>query len=443
MDDSVLRSDTSISSDGILVCGKFATTVEGGATVHRNEWFSVVAMNNKLAHFPEFATAFGLKRVENCAEARALHDFYVEYSIDHPDFDIDEPVDWTPPPAPEMPTQRFDDDVEVPKIRGGAPDLLTPVVGIDGDLQCTATFIGRNWIMTAAHCLQTEPGFVPTDAAHEPAAKVHKWYRWSVTRYGQFGVPIGTAQTFDMLQFVDPRYLGFRDLNSRKRLDGARHDFALLYVGDWQDHLLPNNEPNPAVFAEPYMRISLRKTLAPSVNFWGRGNPDPDLKLFRGSIQGYSFADNTSLLFVGLSPSDPSICSGDSGGPLVDRYDLKNPFSNMVYTDAFAVGVASRSPGDPCTTLPGPTAWVRTSEERLFIQSTISQYYLHYKCLEGSTVGASTPDYLQCWAKPCKEDSDCTKAEICVHAASSLKNKTCTSCVLGGCDCMYGQCLPL
>jgi len=355
-------------------------------------------------------------------------------------------VDWTPPPKPERPTPRHDDDFEVEKIRGGSPDLLAPVVGIDGPQGgCTATFIGRNWLMTAAHCLQTEPGFVPTDPAHESAAKVHKWYRWSVIRYGQFGVPNGTPQTFDMLQYMDPRYIGFRDPVTDRTLAGAFHDFALLYVGDWQDNRLSNNVPNPAVFAEPYMRISLRKSVTPSSNFWGRGDPDPALKLFRGGIQGYTFAENTSLLFVGRSSADPSPCIGDSGGPLVDRYDLNDPFTNTVHADAFAVGVTSRvrSRDGQCTTLPGPVVWARASQERLFIQSTIKDYYLHYNCLEGSTVGSSAPDYLQCWAKPCKADTDCTKTEICVHAAASLINKSCTACVSGGCDCMYGQCMPL
>jgi len=455
----VTQQEEAVSADGILVCGSIESLRQPGAASAPAEWYSVIAMANKAKHYPDFAATTAQEPIRTCAAARAFYDRYVDYLELHPSFDADEVIEEDSLPVPPFP-RGVDIDARGshdtgPKILNGTGDQLRPVVGItNSQRRCTGTFIGRNWILTAGHCLATAPGFVvpPTGGvANEPNAKVHAWYPYTVSFAGPNGVVPGDVRTYNLvLQYADPRYTGFRDPTSLTTLQGGAHDAALLYVNDAYDNRLPNNDPALGTSTAGFMRLSLRDTITPSASAWGFGNPDPSA-LQRGGLQKYQLSvDPSGLDFFsatmvnGLS-TDPAVCTGDSGGPLVDRYDIMNLATSTVETQFVETGILSRFnngiPQSQCAQLDSTTYWPRASKEATFITKTVAKWYPDFPCVTGQTVGSPTRDFMQCWGTPCKDDSACIASETCVHPGSFLSDCTAT-CGTSSCDCMFGQCLP-
>jgi hypothetical protein len=442
--------DETVSVDGILVCDE-TSEAERAAGAPPYEWYSATAMNNKLRHFPEFAEFSGVKLVASCDDARHFYDRYVEYLELHPRFDEGEPLpeDRLPkvlPPENVEPDSAWLDQEEIQKMENGTGDRLSPVVGLSytsplGIAICSGSFIAKNWIMTAAHCLQTDPAWTPTDP--EPAAKVHKWYEWKVSVAGPQGVVAGDVRTFKyVLQYVDPRYAGFRNGQNY----ALPYDFALLYVLDTQDGRLPNNIPNPSGSDIPYLRLSKRNSLTSSSTVWGMGETDPST-LKRGSLTSYTLTpvDTSQATFTTTVPGGavPHLCRGDSGGPIVDRYDILDPSTGVPTPQYVASATLSGSPnvasGRLCANMSGDVVnWVRTDAERDWIGLSVADRYPFFACKEKASVNSPTNDYYECWGPPCQADADCSVGEACFRPGSVLTG--CTGCASGGCDCIYGQC---
>ena len=67
-----------------IVCGKLPNG--------DREFYVLSAINNKIAEYPRFADAIGIRCVRDCATARAYRTGYDRYRKEHPGFDANEPV---------------------------------------------------------------------------------------------------------------------------------------------------------------------------------------------------------------------------------------------------------------------------------------------------------------------------------------------------------------
>jgi V8-like Glu-specific endopeptidase len=394
-----------ISADGILFCPVEGTTPD--------PWFSVTAMNNKLRNYPEFARASGLTEVKSCADAWAFSKKYGEYQVASPYFDLDEPFEDPNYPEPEAPSLTEEDiraaEGTGPKIRNGSGDQLSPVVRLyinkndnKGELYhyCTGTFIARNWIITAAHCMQAKPGY---DFGTSDPSKyaLNGYYPYNIEFYGPQGKLVRRQRFSIVRQYMDPRYTGNVPGNPYKA-----HDFALLYVDKQFDGWLPNTDPASTSTSStfPFMRVSMADHIfnVSGATFWGAGLIDHDTlvtsptgevtqvateagvadsRLRRGSLLPYQTSFGlkpepeqfTTYLNPdgtwGSAPAPRSIygkifydayanasaaetCHGDSGGPLIEPWVIKDPSGNSV-TAYVEVGVLSEhifALDTPCAT---------------------------------------------------------------------------------------------
>ena len=436
-------TESAVSSDGIIVCGTLPMAYPG-ATEAPQEWYSVTAMNNKLRHFPEFAAVAPMQSVSNCEQARAFFKSYVEYNELYPNFDRDEPLDGPELPRPADPPFA---PAEVTKIKNGTGDKLLPVVGItNSQWGCTGTFIAKNWLMTAAHCLRTASGFVK-GTSPEADAKIHSWTSYTVSFAGPGGVVTGDVRTYPRtLQWLDPRHIGFQTADFQ-----TAYDFALLYFHEDYDGSLPNNLPGQTGSNVPYLRVSLSLSLnTGAATMWGMGGPDGST-LQRGNLNAYTVTASTGTadgeVFTAAVPGGtgvPYLCHGDSGGPIVDRYDI-DPGNGVPQPQYVAAGTWSGwAPyfGDCADQTNQTVFWVRTEDQRDWIGDTVANYYPLFRCTEKQSANAQgSADYMECWGKPCKVNTDCASTEFCMGAPATLSS--CVGCPGGGCDCIYGQCFTV
>ena len=413
-----------VSSDGIIVCNDPSVPSANGEPVPA-EWYQVPAMNNKLRHFPDFARVAPVTSVTNCAEARLFYDSYYDYSQTHPGFDQDEATE--PSTLPPVPEPEIVDGV-VDKIEHGTGGQFFPVVGLTNTIGgfCTGTFIAKNYVLTAAHCMSTAPGYVRTKDP-ESKAKVHTWYDYLISYAGTSGVVTSPPQDYpQVLQTIDPHYIGFR----AGAHDAHAFDAAVLYVHPQYDFILPDNDGQQHGISVPYMRLSLGLSVnAASSTIWGYGMPETGKTLQQGDVSQYSFAavidaTNKGAFIQGTIPSDPTqphICHGDSGGPLVDRYDIADPITGVPQSEYVEAGILATFdlPDADCARVPDAhVGWVRTESERRFIGDVVSSYYPLFRCT--AKVSASSqggvPDYMECWGKPCKDATkDCNPGQQCFH----------------------------
>jgi hypothetical protein len=442
-----------------IVCG---TGTDAGS--HALELYVLAAMNHKLRHHPDFATAVGADVISDCDGARAFTSKYAEYSKEHPGFDADEPLGTVPDGESPLPE---DDNVptETHKILNGTLVADHAVVQIAYQLPttghpswgnllgrkryCSASFINKNWLLTAAHCIHY-PAVYGCIARGVSVADCRPewrhWAQWTVTR--SIGGASVSAPGSWARAYAHPNWTG-----------AGEFDVALIHLPTRDDHKLPADIENNGA-----LRLS---TVPPDLTLpmryygWGAGGGG---KLRMGEhIHGHPNFDTLDLNFLGQvlieattrSATTPVICSGDSGGPLV-RTDLTLDTNLERKPVEVIMAVARESTGaDPnCVQLPaGQHSWdwtrIDTDITREFIETTLQRWqpYKRIPC-KTHTVAPVADAVLECWGSPCAHDDDCEDSEYCFQSWNTISRsrQSCSACDLdpdsaGTCNCIVGQCV--
>jgi hypothetical protein len=475
----------------VLSCGTYQVTGADGTMGTRQEWYALPAINRKLRFYPEFATAIGIDHVSDCAGARAYIEAEAIYADSHPGFDLDFPIE--PPPAPPAVRHGAKPELSTPQIMGGVAGRNAPIVQLvttetDGSFQsCTGTFIAKNWIATAGHCMVVGDNPMQINDSSAPDT-LFAWYPYQIAWFDLSGNPIpvngsttsfsdvaGSLKTF-ALQYVDPRYEGpgvgvqmpgeFQWAKSSPKFPHGAFDFALLYLNkDDNDPVLPPNANDGSS-----MRISGDPRPGPSDRFYGAG--------CTGSGAPCGFPPSNPLVFPLKSGSNAelapfqvvlpdfvkitipqnftgtTVCHGDSGGPITRSFLVAHDNGPPTLEQALVGVLSTFNTSGSCAVNAGTDVfWVSVVDEFVWINEAMEQWNgQQFTCKGMSEVNSVSIDFLQCWGSPCQSDCDCDMAngEFCSRSGQALNagiaiqgNGSCPICgtANASCDCVVGQCL--
>lgn len=460
------------TDSAILVCGSHqVANYPAGPTHPEYEFYVLPAIQNKLKHYPALASEYGRTSVSTCDEARSFMSAFHSFRQSHPAFDAHEALDLphvTPPRPPG-----FTPDLQITKLLNAQVESNSPVVRLcsnrgttarcdpndpanAGDL-CTGTFIAKNWIATAAHCMgfglgldifNPEAGGVPLpDGGFEivPSGAWHGWYPWTIAWTDGSGSPIPPGATLPdngsvaaelttlALQYPDDRWMGSTGLTTQ---DNAAYDFALLYLPtDENDHLLPPNADNGSA-----MRESRRTPDPTELTAWYGAGPTSNTLMgaFTPTIQ----VDSDGLTISSIANTgDPLGCEGDSGGPIVRAVSISGGGSFQVL-EATLSGTSSKDISG-CATVGATTYWVRTDAESDFIDKSVAEQGGVCELFPSTNFSL---DYAKCWGDPCQADMDCPSGQSC-RGSGTIGVQVIPPCPVCGstapaCGCVQGQCLP-
>jgi hypothetical protein len=460
------------------------------------EIYVVAAMNAKLDHYPEFASAAGLVSVSDCVGARSFMTALSEYRGAHAGFDADQPLVLDSRPDPELPPPEPDAG-EIEKVLNGSVVVNTPVVQLIFQNQasghsswgsvrgatgrCSGTFIAKNWILTAAHCLRRvsiekclSDGVSRDQCNPEFLTYSPKWkLRFPIQ------APNGDLTWFELekmgaVGYVHPAWPGMTPAhhklictttNCADPEPGGPWDIALLYLPD--DTRLP-----PEVELNGAKRLSVVPPQASwPLDFYGWGKPS-------GSVEGDDQYDGESVLRTSVIRPEYSLsngmivatkefeidsitCGGDSGGPLVRRLTLPTNVGNqevevIVGINSWGFGINGPKTCTPPGVVGDFSQFVPVNTHIGFIEGNMRRWpgFRTYNCRRRAVVGTTAPNVAaECWGTPCdnygllsaSNPRACSASEFCSRPGREFISRginRCDTCgTANSCDCIVGQCI--
>jgi hypothetical protein len=460
------------------------------------EFYQLSAINHKLRSFPELSAAIGVDSVSDCDSARRFWSGYAEYAWAHPGFDNDQelapmPEDDSPPPAQEP-----SGAMETPKIFNGTAEANNPIVQLMfafsstpgdpafNDLRgnfgsCTGTFIAKNWILTAAHCMTFSAIDQCIKAGTNKVDCVPRWeYYAFYTVKGTHSlgrIPYILRNAWSRI-YIHPDWIGTKPAQNdhlcpnpatcHDHLLGDQNDVALIYIGD-DANLPPSVEENGAkrlsiVPPDPAWPMTMWGYGGPGQPIGPGGEPTGTLRRNLNTLTPNFSVTPTGIIEARIPMSNWSFpCPGDSGGPLFrPRLSINTNVGQRDNVEAI-VGIQASGP-EICGAPPNPqdprNVWrwtsVSTPSNRKFILDSLKNWpnkNARLACRERRLLSGSPPVEQgpavmdECWGAPCSGDT-CPTDQFCSRPgrAIAVTPSVCTVCTTfnNGCDCIVGQCLP-